>query len=178
MKKGKTSGLDGLSAEHFIFADSCISVHLSLLFSCFILHGYMPKDFMYSAIVPIIKNKTGDSSDKSNYRPVAIVTACSKLFESILLDFMDDYLSTTDNQFGFKSKHSTDLCIFTLKNIVDYYRRFRSPVFSCFLDASKAFDRVNHWSLFAKLCDKIFTNNYYSDLIVLVPGTGHVYQMG
>ena len=26
-----------------------------------------------------------------------------------------------------------------------------TPVYTCLLDASKAFDRVNHWTLFAKL---------------------------
>ena len=61
------------------------------------------------------------------------------------------YLQTTDNQFDFKSKHATDMCIFTIKNVIDYYRRQKSAVFSCFLDASKAFDRVNHWTLFSKL---------------------------
>ena len=30
--------------------------------------------------VPIIKNKTGDTSDKNNYRPIALVTAASKNF--------------------------------------------------------------------------------------------------
>ena len=60
---------------------------------------------------------------------------------------------THDNQFGFKKKHSTDLCIYTLKNVIEYYRKQRSPVFACFLDASKAFDRVNHWTLFRKLKD-------------------------
>ena len=35
---------------------------------------------MKTAIVPIIKNKTGDTSDKNNYRPIALVTACSKIF--------------------------------------------------------------------------------------------------
>ena len=29
---------------------------------------------MKTAIVPIIKNKTGDTSDKNNYRPIALVT--------------------------------------------------------------------------------------------------------
>ena len=35
---------------------------------------------MKTAIVPIFKNMTGDSSDKNNYRPTALVTACSKIF--------------------------------------------------------------------------------------------------
>ena len=62
---GKSSGVDGISAEHFVFAHSRIQVLLSLLFSVFITHGYLPNMFMKSAIVPIIKNKTGDTSDKT-----------------------------------------------------------------------------------------------------------------
>ena len=39
----------------------------------------------------------------------------SKNFENILLELMEPYLSTTDNQFGFKKGHSTDHCIYVLK---------------------------------------------------------------
>ena len=35
---------------------------------------------MKTAIVPIIKNKSGNTSDKSKYRPITLVTACSKIF--------------------------------------------------------------------------------------------------
>ena len=38
-----------------------------------------------------------------------------------------------------------------LKEIIDAYRILNGSVFTCFLDASKSFDRVNHFSLFAKL---------------------------
>ena len=38
--------------------------------------------------------------------------------------------------------------------MVSYYREHDSPVFICFLDASKAFDRINHWHLFKKLIDR------------------------
>ena len=46
---------------------------------------------------------------------------------------------------------STDMAVYAFKEIVDHYLRNRSPVFVCFLDARKAFDRVNHWTLFNKL---------------------------
>ena len=61
------------------------------------------------------------------------------------------YLQTTDNQFRFKSKHAIDMCIFTIKNFIDYDRRQNSHVNTSLLDASKAFDHVNHWTLFSKL---------------------------
>ena len=44
----------------------------------FIFHGYLPSEFMKTAIVLVIKKKTGDTSGKNNYRPIALVTACSK----------------------------------------------------------------------------------------------------
>ena len=115
------------------------------------LHLTLPTDFMKTAIVPIIKNKTGDTSDKDNYRPIALVTATSKLFEICLLEILQLYLITHDHQFGFKTKHSADMCIFTVKSIIKYYTGHNTPVYACFLDASKAFDRVNHWTLFTKL---------------------------
>ena len=108
---------------------------------------------MKTAIVPIIKNKTGDTSDKNNYRPIALVTVASKLFEICILEILETYLITHDHQFGFKAKHSTDMCIFTVKTLVKYYTDQMTPVYTCLLDASKAFDRVNHWTLFAKLIE-------------------------
>ena len=95
---------------------------------------------MQSAIVLILKNRQGDTSDKKYYRPIAIVTALSKIFELCIMNLIELHLLTQENQFGFKKKHSTDLCIFTVK----YYNMYNSLVYSCFLDASKAYDRVNH----------------------------------
>ena len=114
LKSGKSCGVDGLAAEHFMFAHRMIYVFLSLLFNSFILHGYLPSDFMKTAMVPIIKNKIGETSDKNNYRPIALVTAASKLFEFCILKILETYLLTHDYQFGFKAKHSTDICIFTV----------------------------------------------------------------
>ena len=151
VNKGKACGVDGLAAEHFIYADERIHVILSILFNCFVSHGYLPSEFMKTAIVPIIKNKTGDTSNKNNYRPIALVTACSKIFELCILSIIENYICTHDHQFGFKKQHATDMCIYTVKGVIKYYTRQNSPVYTCFLDASKAFDRISHWTLFKKL---------------------------
>ena len=44
---------------------------------------------------------TGDTGDKDNYRPIALVTAASKNLEICLLEILEMYLITHDHQFGF-----------------------------------------------------------------------------
>ena len=73
------------------------------LFKRFISHGYLSRDFIKTAIVPIIKNKLGNSSDKGNDRPVALVTACSKIFESCLLIMLENTCILMINSSGLKA---------------------------------------------------------------------------
>ena len=88
---------------------------------------------MKTAIVPIIKNKSGNSCDKANYRPIALVTACSKIFKSCLLIMLEKYLHTHDQQFRFKTQYATDMCIFTVKSVLKYYTKQNSTVLHVFL---------------------------------------------
>ena len=46
--------------------------------------------------------------------------------------------------------------MYTLKEFIDYYKPRSTTVFVTFLDASKAFDKINYWLLFHKLFDKGF----------------------
>ena len=116
-----------------------------------LIHGYLPSPMIDTILVPVVKNKAGDITDHNNYRPIALASIVSKVFELILLNRCEQYLESSDSQFGFKAKHSTDLCIYTLKEVINHYRSHSSHVFLCFLDAKKAFDLINHWTLFNKL---------------------------
>ena len=86
-----------------------------------------PDVFMKVAIVPIIKNKTGDSSN----RPTALVTSISKIFEFCIINILNGLPDTSDNQFGFRKQHSIDMCIFA-SEMIKYYNNFNGPVYSCF----------------------------------------------
>ena len=114
---------------------------------------FLPQSLLETTIVPVIKNKCGSRTDSNNYRPIAIATITSKLLESVILMKCEEYLFTSDNQFGFKA-HGTEFCICSLLEFIDYYKNKNTTVFVTFLDASKAFDRVNYWMLFSKLIDK------------------------
>jgi len=150
----KAPGPDCISAEHLLYADESLRFFLSEQFSMCIVHRYIPNSCLNTTIAPICKNKNGNMSDTSNYRPVAVATVVSKLLEHFILSNISSFLGTTDNQFGFKAGHSTDQCTFLLKQTASYFVTHGSSVHAVFLDASKAFDRVLHMKLFEKLIQR------------------------
>ena len=88
MKLGKACGSDGLASEHFIYAGKSLHVLLAMIFSTFLSQGILPRSFMETIIIPLVKNKAGNTSDLTNYRPIELVSACSKylnLYCSVLL---------------------------------------------------------------------------------------------
>ena len=150
----KSSGLDGLNGESLKYADPLLCLLLSICYTCMFKHSYMPQSMINSIIVPLVKNRCGNLTDKTNYRPIALSSITSKVFEHIILLRLEEYLWTTDNQFGFKSGHSTDLCIYALSELIEYFKSRSTSVYVAFLDASKAFDKISHWTLFRKLIDR------------------------
>ena len=154
LANNKAVGLDSIPNEFYKAAPPNILIMLSILFNSFLNHAFLPNAIMNVLIVPLLKGKLKDPTDSSNYRPIAIATAASKLFEAIIFERMEKFLHTSDHQFGFKPKHSTEMCVFALKEIIHYYRSLNTPVYLCFVDIKSAFDRVSYWKLLSKLVDR------------------------
>ena len=107
----KACGMVSLSAEHILCASPEIHSLLAICFNDFIVHDFLPSSLTDSVIITIVKDKCKNISDIDNYIHIALLLVLSKVFELILLGKLNTYFCTTDYQFGFKSHHSTDLCI-------------------------------------------------------------------
>ena len=151
LKSGKSPGWDNISTDHLMNLQPDILATVAVLFNCMINHSDLPAELVYSLLVPLVKDKAGPLDDKSNYRAIALSTTLSKVLELVLIERLEPFLHTSDAQFGFKVGHSTTHAAYCLKETVNYYTSKGSPVYSCFLDASKAFDRVCHSKLFGIL---------------------------
>lgn len=151
MKRGKSPGHDELSLEHVLFGGRLLHQRLCNLFNLCMQFTYLPHNLMKTIVTPIVKNRTGDLSSSSNYRPISLGTIVGKILERLLQPELLRYVKHDDSQFGFRTGLSTDLAIFSLKQTVNYYTSRDTSVYACFLDLSKAFDLVNYEILWAKL---------------------------
>ena len=133
LDKNKSCGLDGIYAEHLKFASTRLLDLLSDCFSSLLVHGALPDSMISVVLLPVIKDKAGNITSKDNYRPMALASIVSKVMEIVVLNRMSEYISTRANQFGFKKKHSTDQCIYVMKEIIDTYRALNGSMFVCCL---------------------------------------------
>ena len=152
LRSGKHDG-SILMSNHFIYAKDALSAPLSRLFTAMLRHEIVPDTLRDCILVPIPKSGKDPSSSYS-YRPIALAPILSKVFEWCLLFQFQSCFITSSLQFGFKSGFSADLCTGLLKNVIHHYLECDSHVYGCFLDASKAFDRVDHALLFEKLLQR------------------------
>ena len=92
---------------------------LSLPLNACIIHGFLSTGLIETVIVLIVKNARDNISSKDNYRPIALTSTLSKIIEKLTLARYSSLLQTTENLFGFKSNSSSDLCVFSLRQVID-----------------------------------------------------------
>lgn len=151
--KNKCAGLDNISAYHLKLVARNISGILSDIINLMFQQGVFPKLLKKSKIVPVFKKD--DKRTVSNYRPISILSSLSKVIEKLFVDRLSNYLSKFNIlhpcQFGFRSGSSTSLALVSL---LDYLKKSIDSgkfIGSVFLDFTKAFDTINHATLFNKL---------------------------
>ena len=129
-------------------------MHVTLLFNAMLRHGFVPADFRFGMIKPLLKNKHGNPTNLDMYRGITLAPALSKLFERVLLSTYGGFLHSDQLQFGFKEQSSCCHALFGFTETVKYFTERGNKVHCAFLDASKAFDKILHNGLFLKLIDK------------------------
>jgi len=104
----------------------------------------VPQDFGFSLIVPLPKDKHGDTTKFDMYRGISMSPVVAKLFEYVLLEVYEGQLFSDPLQFGFKKHSGCCHALFTLKQVTKHFIKEGGKIYCAFIDASKAFDKVLH----------------------------------
>lgn len=122
---------------------------INLMFSV----GTFPKQLQMSKVTVIFKG--GDINNFSNYRPISIIPVFSKCIEKLIYKRMSSFSTKhsiiTPCQFGFRKGCSTEMALLRQKELILQSFEDHLCTLGIFIDYSKAFDSINHDSLFEKL---------------------------
>ena len=145
LRNNKSPGYDGFMSEHLKYASHLVHVLVVIIKQTKIKHG-SPLNDLITMCVPFLKNKNGDTASKPNLSTVA-----SEMLQKIHLIYVDKHNGATENQFAYKKGHSSDMCIFTLKECISCYTVHNTPMYVCFLGANKVFDCIDRWNFLKNL---------------------------
>ena len=151
----KASGPDLISARMLKHTAASISRAITQLFNMSLTSGKLPCEWKTALVVPVPKSQ--ERSDPSNYRPISLLPILSKLLEKYVQTFLLEHLEATSpisiQQWGFLKGKSATGALLTATKEWHHVLEMGGDVCSVFLDLSKAFDKVPHAPLLAKLAD-------------------------
>lgn len=164
LKRNKQPGIDFIHNEFLIFGKDILLLPIVNLFNRILSSGIFPESWNIACISFLHKN--GDIYNCDNYRCLSLTSCMGKLFTSLLQKRLHKYMECNNlyNRFqaGFRPDYRTTDHIFIIKTLINkYLHKLKKPIFTCFVDFSKAFDSVWHIGLFKKLLELKIGGNFY-----------------
>jgi len=153
LKTNKSPGPDGMHPSLLKKLARPLTRPLTLLFNMTFESQAVPSDWKTARICAI--HKKGDTRLASNYRPVSLTSIVSKLCEKIVRKHIMDHLTANEllapTQYGFIPGRNISLQL--LRVLDDWTEAWDDgeEIDCAYLDFAKAFDRVPHNRLVAKL---------------------------
>ena len=152
--KGTSScGYDQISSKLLKILIPHLKKPLSLIINQSLQTGIFPDALKIAKVIPI--HKKDDNTNMSNYRPISLLPAISKVFERVIHKQLQQYFNENNlfyhSQYGFRPKHSTELAALHLIDKLTLDMDANEVPINIYLDLSKAFDTINHKILLDKL---------------------------
>ena len=153
LNSNKSAGPDGFYPRVIKETEEETAPHFCNIFRTSLEQRKAVRDWKLQNISPLFKK--GSKDDPGNYRPISLTSVPGKMLESIIADDMMSHLEHNklilDSQHSFRSGRSC------LTNLVDFFHDMFSiydksrAVDILYLDFRKAFDKVPHKRLMAKV---------------------------
>jgi hypothetical protein len=139
---GKAPGIDGMINE-ILKINDFHPMLLDIINQAYVSKK-VPLEWLMSVLIPVFKK--GDSTDPNNYRGIALMCVCAKLYNKLLLirlrSVLDNHLRI--NQNGFRQLRSTAQHVLAVRRLFESIRMTQdAKCVAIFVDFCKAFDSVS-----------------------------------
>ena len=142
LRRGKAAGVDEIRPEMLKALDAVGIAWLTRLFGVVWREGSTPLDWQTGVVVPLFKK--GDQRVCSNYRGITLLSIPGKAYARVLERRLRPMVEhrIQEEQCGFRPGRGTTDQLFSLSQIFEGMWEYAQPVYMCFVDLEKAYDRV------------------------------------
>lgn len=166
LKNNKSPGIDNISPELLKIDVDTSAQLLAPIINQFWCSEQLPEEIAEGVIVNLPKK--GDLTDRKNWRGITLLSMVNKVIAQIINVRLSTALlpALRKEQAGFRAHKSCVDHVNSLRVIVEQSVEWRSPLYLTFIDFEKAFDTLNHASIWNALeCKGVPTK-----LIALIKG--------
>lgn len=151
LKNKPTAGFDQVPSYVIKDCSNVLAFPLSIILNASLKSSVYPQIWKSARVCPIFKS--GDPSNVTNYRPIAILSNFSKVFEIILYRHIYKNVKhiISPSQHGFMEGRSTITNLSCFSQYISEHLDKQGQVDVVYTDLSKAFDRIDHNILLKKL---------------------------
>ena len=152
---------DGISPKFLKSALPYISNQLLFILSCCVSKSEFPSLWKKVHVRPHLKS--GSKLDIKNYRPIAMLSSLSLLFERMVYKQFSIFLQQKlcVEQHGFRENRSTITQLLVYCNRLYELLEANKMPMTVYLDIAKAFDTINYNIILVKLCRMGFDSAFF-----------------
>ncbi|CAI2737188.1 unnamed protein product, partial [Dicrocoelium dendriticum] len=153
LRNGKCAGGDGIPPEVLKHGGPALLTALHHLVQRVWIEEEVPSELKDALVLPLYKGK-GSKQCCTNYRGINLLSCVGKVIARILLNRLVSQIvepNVAEEQCGFRSGRSTIDMVFAARQLQEKCRERHQPLYSLFVDFTKAFDTVNREALWLVL---------------------------
>ncbi|GFS24332.1 RNA-directed DNA polymerase from mobile element jockey-like [Elysia marginata] len=144
LKTGKATGPDMISTEMMQALEGIELDAITKMLNTIYDTGEIPKEMLQSIFITLPKKQ--GATECEQHRTISLMSHMTKVLLRIIMKRIRNkvYKEISDNQCGFIEGKGTANAIYILRQIIERTLEVNKDLYVCFIDYTKAFDRVRH----------------------------------